>query len=603
MTRLIPGLLVLVLLWGVPAEAQHRWCGGHRIHWVGGAPGGGPGRASVDRTPAGGGRPGAAGRYDPTHYEGANPAIEEPPGLNRGMWEALVFNAWENPATDHPPLGRRRTHVIHRDVLPTIRLCIQSPETSATGRRLERYANTSWWRDRFADWTGLTWNGEIRVAACTEQPSEGWIHVRELRPDEPEPGGPYYAAAYTEQERLPHNSGRWLWSEIFYNPAWVEELDEPFFELVLAHEFGHTLGFDHVPAADYVLGGASRLPGSDEERMLAQLAYRVGPGVAYPGLVRGTEPLGDDADRDVLEMLYEATEGRKWTERSNWNTDEPLGRWHGVITHDSGRISELTLHANNLSGAIPAALSRLAGLEILELYENNLTGTIPPELGRLSELYWLDLQENDLTGPIPSELAGLAELRWIDLTRNDLTGSIPPELGRLTNLRRLSVIGNKLTGRIPPQLGDLSALTHLSVATNELSGRIPPELGQLSDLDVLLLSFNDLTGTVPAELGDLSQLRVLLLDHNALSGPLPASFTKLQNLQSLTINDNAGLCAPDDDAFQEWLATLLSFRGETCGAEAVPALPVGGALLLGALLLRRGAVRARSQGGGLSPGW
>lgn len=38
--RIIPGLLGLALHWTFPAEAQHRWCEGHRIHWVGAAPGG-----------------------------------------------------------------------------------------------------------------------------------------------------------------------------------------------------------------------------------------------------------------------------------------------------------------------------------------------------------------------------------------------------------------------------------------------------------------------------------------------------------------------------------------------------------------------------------
>ena len=37
-TRLVLGLLILGLLGATPAEAQRFSCGGHRIHWVGGAP-------------------------------------------------------------------------------------------------------------------------------------------------------------------------------------------------------------------------------------------------------------------------------------------------------------------------------------------------------------------------------------------------------------------------------------------------------------------------------------------------------------------------------------------------------------------------------------
>ena len=68
------------------------------------------------------------------------------------------------------------------------------------------------------------------------------------------------------------------------------------------------------------------------------------------------------ADREALIALYHATGGPQWTNNENWLTNRPLGEWHGIITDGNGRVVEL------------------------ELSENNLTGIFPPELGQLSNL-------------------------------------------------------------------------------------------------------------------------------------------------------------------------------------------------------------------------
>ena len=43
-------------------------------------------------------------------------------------------------------------------------------------------------------------------------------------------------------------------------------------------------------------------------------------------------------------------------ESDNWLSDAPLGEWHGVITDDDGRVTELNLEPNGLSGEIPPEL-------------------------------------------------------------------------------------------------------------------------------------------------------------------------------------------------------------------------------------------------------
>ena len=308
-------------------------------------------------------------------------------------------------------------------------------------------------------------------------------------------------------------------------------------------------------------------------------------------------------DREALIAFYHATGGPQWTNRTNWLTDAPLGEWHGVTTGENGRVIELFLRENDLSGELPSELGSLSELTLLDLDMNRLTGGIPAQLGQLNELHTLLLGYNQLTGDlppelgqlkglttlwapknslsgelppvlgqmaslfivalnhnsfignIPPELGQLTNLNTIGLQNNHLSGSIPPELGQLQNLQILTLHKNQLTGSIPPELGQLKNLVDLLLPNNQLSGAIPSELGQLESVKQIDLNNNQLTGVVPPELGDLSNLQRLILNHNAdLAGPLPLSLVKL-NLEYLNL-DSTRLCAPENAEFQTWLESI-----------------------------------------------
>ena len=299
---------------------------------------------------------------------------------------------------------------------------------------------------------------------------------------------------------------------------------------------------------------------------------------------------GPPSDRDILEILYDATGGPNWINNDNWLTDVPLRDWYGVEVDGEGRVSGLSVYRNNLTGGIPPELGNLTSLKILYLGGNNLTGPVPPELGDLAHLTELSLWGNNLTGPIPPELANLASLERLALGDNSLTGPIPPELDKLAKLWDLALYNNNLTGRIPSELGNLARLRWLNLEENNLTGRIPSELGNLANLGRLFLSYNNLTGPIPRELGNLAYLSWLSLASNDLSGSVPPELGALTRLGRLELANNAGLagplppsltgldrleyllangtrlCAPADAAFQAWLDTVYKRRIVPCTA-------------------------------------
>ena len=125
------------------------------------------------------------------------------------------------------------------------------------------------------------------------------------------------------------------------------------------------------------------------------------------------ERLGGQAeDRAALIALYETTDGANWSTSTNWLSDRPLDKWHGVRTDSHGRVIGLRLSENRLSGRIPTELGRLVNLQELALHSNELSGLIPPELGSLASLERLFLGGNQLSGCIPSSL--------VDVVFNDL---------------------------------------------------------------------------------------------------------------------------------------------------------------------------------------
>ena len=200
-----------------------------------------------------------------------------------------------------------------------------------------------------------------------------------------------------------------------------------------------------------------------------------------------------ESDRAALMALYNSAGGNGWTDKTNWDSAEPLNTWFGVTLLGNDRVAELDLSANNVRGTLPA------------------------DLGSLTELNALDLSENQLHGPI-RDMRGLTILASLNLGDNQLSGTIPDWLGSLTYLQDLSLRDNRLTGPIPEELGDLGQLQYLYLNGNQLSGCVPDEWrGRMINHDFIAVDANGDGDTDDA--GDTPGLPFCTLGLLALSTP------------------------------------------------------------------------------------
>lgn len=238
----------------------------------------------------------------------------------------------------------------------------------------------------------------------------------------------------------------------------------------------------------------------------------------------------------------------------------------GVASHCGGRLSELSLAGNGLTGSV-ADVSALASLcpalrflnlssnsiadsgkgeyrfpllETLDLSFNQISSVA--DVGRIllagSGIRFLDISSNAISGEIGGGvLEGCGHVIALNLSSNHLAGDLSRDLAYCTSLEDINLSNNNFSGKIPVEtLAKISDLKNLQISFNNLSGELPKSLSNLTKLELLDFSSNALTGFIPLSFG--SGLKELRLQNNLFSGRIPATLGNCSSLVSIDLSFN-----------------------------------------------------------------
>ncbi|KAK8473915.1 hypothetical protein V6N13_149225 [Hibiscus sabdariffa] len=176
-----------------------------------------------------------------------------------------------------------------------------------------------------------------------------------------------------------------------------------------------------------------------------------------------------------------------------------------------------------------ALTSSLPNLQVLSMVRSYLSGPIGPSLVKLKSLSIILLDDNNLSGPILKFLAEFQNLTSLHLAANNFSGSVPEEILQSPKLQTLDLSSNRLLQGSFQNFPPNASLQSLVVGDTDFGGQLPESIGNLDLLTRIELAHCKFTGPIPKTLEKLT--------HNNFSGPLP-SFTSLRNLTELILLDN-----------------------------------------------------------------
>lgn len=184
-----------------------------------------------------------------------------------------------------------------------------------------------------------------------------------------------------------------------------------------------------------------------------------------------------------------------------------------------GKLTEIHLAGNKLTGSIPTSIFALNSVKNLFLNNNFFSGSISEKISDLTALEQIYLASNKLTGHIPTELGAMQNLANIYLEVNELSGNLPTQLETLSLLKILNARGQKSDKKLSGHLLSFSnndKIELLDLSQNDFAGSIPDDfLASVPD-DTLLsvdLAFNRIGGTLPVSLKKFSALNIDLAEN------------------------------------------------------------------------------------------
>ncbi len=247
------------------------------------------------------------------------------------------------------------------------------------------------------------------------------------------------------------------------------------------------------------------------------------------------------ADSLALVDLYNATNpgDTAWVNADGW-LSAPLDQWNGVSLGPDGRVVEVWLADNNLTGTLPESLKNLDSLKRFYFWNNpELSGNLFDFLINYPALERVSAHDCNFTGTILPDVfhPGLLEIRVFN---NQLTGEIPIEISNSPLMDQFNVSGNLLTGTIPTSIGELKNVIELNLSGNEITGGLPLEIGLMDSLKFLFLENMNLEGEVPIEILNCPSLIEFWFSGNNFSGTLP-DMLNMPNFRALQAGGNPNL--------------------------------------------------------------
>ncbi|CAN4083368.1 unnamed protein product [Withania somnifera] len=198
-------------------------------------------------------------------------------------------------------------------------------------------------------------------------------------------------------------------------------------------------------------------------------------------------------------------------------------------------LRRLELQGNKLTGSFPE-MGQLINLNYIDVSGNSISGELPANFP--ASLIELAMRNNSIEGNIPARLTGLKFLQVIDLSHNRLSGSVPASLFTHPSLEQLTLSYNQLGWVQEPGNEFLnSQLIAADLSNNEIHGLLPGFMGLMPKLSSLSLENNKLSGMIPTQYAlkmvfpgqaGVMPFERLLLGGNYLFGAIPGPMLDLK---------------------------------------------------------------------------
>ncbi|KAE8686934.1 leucine-rich repeat receptor protein kinase EXS-like [Hibiscus syriacus] len=268
-----------------------------------------------------------------------------------------------------------------------------------------------------------------------------------------------------------------------------------------------------------------------------------------------------------------------------WNQGTDCCSWDGITCDASGRVIELDLSNQSISGEInnSNSLFRLQHLQQLNLAYNGFLSEFPSGFENLTKLSYLNLSNAGFTGQIPIGISHMTKLVTLDLSQEFLLLTLGRPLLKLEK-PNLKTLVQKLTGLKNLYLDDINIsangkewsqalssslpnLQMLSMRRCYLSGPISPSLVKLKSLSIIRLDYNNFSGPFPEFLAVFQNLTSLHLAANNFSGRVPEEILQSPKLQTLDLSFNEFLQGsfqkfPPNASLQSLVVSDTDFGGQ-----------------------------------------